>query len=78
MPGSGSDEYGSRIINQLKKLGSSADWERERFTMDEGCSEAVLEVFVKLYEKGLDLQRLPYRQLVSGMSDFHFRCRGRA
>ena len=47
------EEYGGRIINQLKKMGSSADWERERFTMDEGCSDAVLEVFVKLYEKGL-------------------------
>ncbi len=46
------EEYGSRIINQLKKLGSSADWERERFTMDEGCSKAVEEVFLKLYEKG--------------------------
>jgi valyl-tRNA synthetase len=46
-------EYGGRIINQLKKMGSSADWERERFTMDEGCSDAVLEVFIKLYEKGL-------------------------
>ena len=46
-------EYGSRIINQLKKMGSSADWQRERFTMDKGCSDAVLEVFVKLYEKGL-------------------------
>ncbi len=46
------DEYGRTIINQLKKLGSSADWERERFTMDEGCSEAVEEVFVRLYEKG--------------------------
>ncbi len=46
------EEYGNRIINQLKKLGSSADWERERFTMDKGCSDAVLEVFVKLYEKG--------------------------
>ena len=45
-------EYGGRIINQLKKMGSSADWERERFTMDEGCSDAVLEVFIKLYEKG--------------------------
>ena len=45
-------EYGTRIINQLHKLGSSADWDRERFTMDEGCSDAVLEVFVKLYEKG--------------------------
>lgn len=47
------DEYGSRIVNQLKKIGSSADWQRERFTMDQGCSDAVLEVFVKLYEKGL-------------------------
>ena len=45
-------EYGTRIINQLHKLGSSADWDRERFTMDEGCSDAVLEVFCKLYEKG--------------------------
>ena len=47
------EEYGGRIINQLKKMGSSADWSRERFTMDEGCSDAVLEVFIKLYEKGL-------------------------
>ncbi|MFP4698651.1 MAG: valine--tRNA ligase [Eubacteriales bacterium] len=46
------EEYGDRIIGQLKKLGSSCDWERERFTMDEGLSDAVLEVFVKLYEKG--------------------------
>ena len=46
------EEYGSRITNQLHKLGASADWERERFTMDEGCSRAVEEVFVKLYEKG--------------------------
>ncbi|MST81705.1 valine--tRNA ligase [Bilifractor porci] len=46
------DEYGSRIMKQLRKLGSSADWERERFTMDEGCSKAVEEVFVRLYEKG--------------------------
>ncbi len=45
-------EYGGRIINQLHKMGSSADWDRERFTMDEGCSEAVQEVFVRLYEKG--------------------------
>ncbi len=45
-------EYGSRIINQLHKMGSSADWDRERFTMDEGCSEAVQEVFIRLYEKG--------------------------
>ena len=46
------EEYGGRIVNQLKKLGSSADWDRERFTMDEGCSKAVQEVFIKLYEKG--------------------------
>ena len=46
------EDYGKRIINQLHKLGSSADWERERFTMDEGCSDAVLEVFMRLYEKG--------------------------
>lgn len=46
------EEYGGKIINQLKKMGSSADWDRERFTMDEGCSKAVEEVFVKLYEKG--------------------------
>lgn len=46
------EEYGGRIINQLKKLGSSADWSRERFTMDQGCSDAVLEVFVKLFDKG--------------------------
>ena len=47
------EQYGGRIISQLKKLGSSCDWSRERFTMDEGCSEAVKEVFVALYEKGL-------------------------
>ena len=46
------DEYGGRIINQLKKLGSSADWDRERFTMDDGNNDAVNEVFCKLYEKG--------------------------
>ncbi len=46
-------QYGNRIINQLKKLGSSCDWTRERFTMDEGCSRAVREVFVNLYDKGL-------------------------
>ena len=45
-------EYGGRIINQLKKLGSSCDWDRERFTMDEGCNKAVTEVFCKMHEKG--------------------------
>ncbi len=48
--------YGGRIINQLKKIGSSCDWSRERFTMDEGCSKAVREVFVNLYNKGLIYQ----------------------
>ena len=47
------EEYGGTIISQLKKMGSSCDWDRERFTMDEGCSKAVEEVFCKLYEKGL-------------------------
>ncbi|MBQ2676469.1 MAG: valine--tRNA ligase [Clostridia bacterium] len=47
------ETYGGRIISQLKKMGSSCDWERERFTLDEGCSKAVKEVFVNLYEKGL-------------------------
>jgi valyl-tRNA synthetase len=46
-------QYGGRIVEQLKKLGSSCDWDRERFTMDEGCSKAVVEVFNRLYEKGL-------------------------
>ncbi len=46
------EEYGGRIVKQLKKMGSSADWERERFTMDEGCSEAVKEVFIRLFDKG--------------------------
>ena len=46
-------QYGGRIVEQIKKLGSSCDWSRERFTMDEGCSKAVKEVFVKYYEKGL-------------------------
>jgi valyl-tRNA synthetase len=46
------EEYGGRIISQLKKMGSSCDWDRERFTMDEGCSEAVNEVFIKLYKEG--------------------------
>ena len=45
-------EYGGRIVSQLMKMGSSADWDRERFTMDEGCSKAVEEVFIRLYEKG--------------------------
>ena len=47
------DKFGGRIIEQLKKMGSSCDWERERFTLDEGCNKAVNEVFCRLYEKGL-------------------------
>ena len=47
------DEFGGRIVKQLRKLGSSCDWERERFTMDEGCSKAVRKVFIDLYNKGL-------------------------
>ena len=47
------EQYGGRIIEQLKKMGSSCDWDRERFTLDEGCNKAVNEVFVRLYEKGL-------------------------
>ena len=50
------EDYGHQILNQLKKLGASLDWERERFTMDEGCSRAVREVFVRLFEKGLIYQ----------------------
>ena len=47
------EKYGGRIVDQLKKMGSSLDWSRERFTLDEGCSRAVREVFARLYEKGL-------------------------
>jgi valyl-tRNA synthetase len=47
------EQYGGRIVEQLKKMGSSCDWSRERFTMDEGCSDAVKEVFVKYYNQGL-------------------------
>ena len=61
-------EYGGRIISQLKKLGASCDWDRERFTMDEGCYESRYgSVSARCYKKGLDLQRLPYYQLVPRM-----------
>ena len=69
-------KYGNRIVSQLKKLGSSCDWERERFTMDEGCSEAVKEVFVRLYDKGPHLPRQPHGQLVPPLQHLHFRRRG--
>ncbi len=62
-------QYGGGIVEQLKKLGSSCDWSRERFTLDEGCSEAVKEVFVRLYEKGLIYQGERIHQLVSALPD---------
>ena len=49
-------QYGDRIVSQLKKIGSSCDWQRERFTMDEGCSKAVTKIFISLYQKGLIYQ----------------------
>ena len=60
------NEYGSTIIRQLKKLGASCDWDRERFTMDEGLSVAVRKIFVDLYNKGLIYRQIPH-QLVSEM-----------
>ena len=72
------DEYGSRIINQLKKMGFLRRLAEKAFYHGPGCSDAVLEVFVKLYEKRTDLQGLPHCQLVPGLQDLHFRCRGRA
>ena len=62
------DKYGGRIIEQLKKLGASCDWSRTRFTLDDGCSRAVREVF--------DLSRRADYQLVSALPDFHLRRRG--
>ena len=61
------EEYGGTITSQLKKMGVSCDWDRERFTMDEGCSEAVEKVFLNLHKKRIHLQRLQNHQLVSGM-----------
>ena len=54
------EEYGGTITSQLKKLGSSCDWDRERFTLDEGCSKAVQDVFIKLYDKKLILKFIEY------------------
>lgn len=65
-------KYGGRIIEQLKKLGSSCDWERERFTLDEGCSKAVTEVFIKLYEKRAYLSWGEDYKLVSSLQDLDF------
>ena len=61
------NKFGGRIVEQQKKLGASCDWDRSRFTMDEGCSKAVREVFVNLYNKGLDLQGPPHHQLVPAL-----------
>ena len=69
-------KYGNTIINQLKKLGSSCDWDRQRFTMDEGCSKAVKEVFVSLYEKGLHLFGQSDHQLVPQLYHSVVRRRG--
>lgn len=68
-------EYGGTILNQLKKLGCSCDWSRERFTMDEGLSNAVKYVFIKLYEKDLYIKE-KNDKLVSIMQYFYIRCRG--
>ena len=67
------EHSGGVIINQLKRLGCSCDWDRERFTMDEGLSRAVREVFVRLYEEGPDLQRRLHSQLVPSMPYRPFR-----
>ena len=65
-------EYGGRISRQLRRMGASCDWSRERFTMDEGCSRAVREVFVSLYEQGLIYPRQPPGQLVPHLQYLHF------
>ena len=68
--------YGGRIVQQLKKLGSSCDWVRERFTMDEGCSKAVRQTFVDLYDPRAYLPRRPHHQLVPRLQDRALRRRG--
>ena len=72
------EKYGSRIGEQHQALGASLDWERERFTMDEGLSRAVREVFVRLHEEGLDLPREEAHQLVPRLPHRALRPRGRA
>ena len=62
-------QSGGTIISQLKKLGASCDWSRERFTMDEGLSEAVREVFIRLYQEGLIYRSQLHHQLVSPLPD---------
>ena len=58
------EKYGQRIVHQQMKLGASCDWDRQRFTMDDGCSKAVRETFCTLYDKGLIYKRQPHHQLV--------------
>ena len=72
------ERYGARIQEQHEHLGASLDWSRSRFTMDEGSSRAVLEVFVRLYEEGLIYRAQPAHQLVPGLPDRAQRPRGRA
>ena len=62
------EKYGGEIINQLQKVGASCDWDRERFTLDEGLSRAAREAFVQLYEKGL-IYQVPHDQLVAWSAD---------
>ncbi|MFA9424007.1 MAG: class I tRNA ligase family protein, partial [Sedimentibacter sp.] len=62
------EEFGGRIVEQVKKLGNSCDWSRERFTMDEGCNEAVVEFFIKLYNKGLIYRG---HRIINWCSDCH-------
>ena len=68
-------KYGGMITNQIRRLGASCDWSRERFTLDEGLSRAVREAFVQLYEKGLIYSRSPFDQLVAGPQDCRLRPR---
>ena len=72
------DNTAERFHQSAEKAGSLPDWERERFTMDEGCSKAVQEVFIKLYEKGYIYKGSRIINWCPGMSDLYFRCRGRA
>ena len=64
------EKYGGIILEQLKKLGASCDWDRTRFTMDDDLSEAVFDTFIHLYKKGLDLSRCPYGKLGPGRENW--------
>ena len=70
------DEYHGRITDQQRRMGISCDWTRERFTLDEGLTEAVLEAFIQLYDEGLDLQGQLPGQLVPALHERHLRPRG--